>query len=81
MKYVVGENVCISVDAMINEGADMDFVDIVTDHDGEETFYMLYNEFGELCCSAGRLCCAEAQWQYAACSTEMFYEHYDITEQ
>ena len=56
MKYAVGEKVCISVDTMINEGADMDFVDIVTDHDGEEKFYMLYNEFGELCCLDGEEC-------------------------
>ncbi len=56
MKYTVGERVCISIDTMINEDADMDFVDIVTDHDGEETFYMLYNEFGELCCLDGEEC-------------------------
>ena len=56
MKYAVGEKVFISVDTMINEGADMDFVDIVTDYDGEETFYMLYNEFGELCCLDGEEC-------------------------
>lgn len=26
----------------------MDFVDIMTDHDGDETFYMLLNEFGSV---------------------------------
>lgn len=56
MKYTIGEKVCISVDTMINEDADMDFVNIVTNHDGEETFYMLCNEFGELCCLDGEEC-------------------------
>ena len=49
MKYAVGEKVGISIKTMIVDGADMDYVDIATDHDGEEKFYMLYNEFGELC--------------------------------
>lgn len=56
MKYTIGEKVCISIDAMINDDADMDYVDIITNHGGEETFYMLYNEFGELCCLNGEEC-------------------------
>lgn len=56
MKYEIGKKVCISIDAMINGNADMEFTDIVTDHDGEETFYMLFNEFGELCCLDGEEC-------------------------
>ena len=56
MKYAVGEKVGISIKTMIVDGADMDYVDIVTDHDGEEKFYMLYNEFGELCCLDGEEC-------------------------
>ena len=56
MKYTVGEKVGISIEALINESANMDFVDIVTEHDGEEKFYMLYNEFGELCCLDGENC-------------------------
>ena len=56
MKYQAGQKVCISVNEMINGDADMDFVDVVTYHDGEETFYMLYNEFGELCCLDGEEC-------------------------
>lgn len=56
MKYKVGEKVCISVDAMINGDADMEYTDIVTEHDGDGTFYMLYNEFGELCCLDGEEC-------------------------
>lgn len=56
MKYAIGEKVGISINSMIDGDADMEFVDIVTDHDGEETFYMLYNEFGELCCLDGEEC-------------------------
>ena len=56
MEYKVGEKVCISVNAMINGDADMDYVDIMTDHDGDETFYMLLNEFGEVCCLDGEEC-------------------------
>jgi len=56
MKYEIGQKVCISVDAMIDGDAEMEFVDIVTDHDGEGTFYMLFNEFGELCCLDGEEC-------------------------
>lgn len=56
MKYAVGEKVGISIKTMIVDGADMDYVDIATDHDGEEKFYMLYNEFGELCCLDGEEC-------------------------
>lgn len=56
MKYEIGKNVCISVNSLINGDADMEFTDIVTDHDGEETFYMLFNEFGDLCCLDGEEC-------------------------
>lgn len=56
MKYEIGKKVCISIDAMIDGDADMEFVDIHTDHDGRETFYMLFNEFGELCCLDGEEC-------------------------
>lgn len=56
MQYKVGEKVCISVNAMIDGDADMDYVDIVTDHDEKEKFYMLFNEFGELCCLDGEEC-------------------------
>ena len=56
MEYKIGERVCISVDAMIDGDAEMEFVDIVTDHDGDGTFYSLYNEFGELCCLDGEEC-------------------------
>ena len=56
MKYVIGEKVGISINAMIDGDANIEFVDIATNHDGEETFYMLYNEFGELCCLDGEEC-------------------------
>lgn len=56
MRYFPGETVGISVDAMINGDADMEYVDIMTDHDGDKTFYMLLNEFGELCCLDGEEC-------------------------
>ena len=56
MKYKVGDKICISIDAMISEDADMEFVDIVTEHDEKETFYTLCNEFGELCCLDGEEC-------------------------
>lgn len=56
MQYKVRENVCISVNAMINGDADMEYVDIVTYHDGKEKFYVLFNEFGELCCLDGEEC-------------------------
>lgn len=55
-KYKVREKICISIDAMINGNADMDYVDIITDHDGDETFYMLLNESGEVCCLDGEEC-------------------------
>lgn len=56
MKYNIGTRVCISIDAMIDGDADMKFVDIVTDHDEDGTWYKLYNEFGELCCLDGEEC-------------------------
>lgn len=56
MKYEAGEKVRISIDAMIDGDADMDFIHIATSHDGEESFYMLFNEFGELCCLDGEEC-------------------------
>ena len=56
MKYAVGEKVSINIKTMIIDGADMDYVDIATNHDGEEEFYMLYNEFGELCCLDSEEC-------------------------
>ena len=56
MKYELGKKVCISIDAMINGDADMDFVDIVTEHDEDGTWYMLLNEFGDVCCLDGEQC-------------------------
>ena len=56
MKYTFGEKVGISISSMRDGGADMEFVDVVTDYDGAETFYVLYNECGELCCLDGEEC-------------------------
>jgi hypothetical protein len=56
MKYAVGEKVGISIKTMIECGANFDYVDIATNYDGDEKFYMLYNESGELCCLDGEEC-------------------------
>lgn len=51
-----GQEVYISIDALMCSGCDLTYVDIATNHDGHSTFYMLYNEFGELCCLDGESC-------------------------
>ena len=56
MKYKVGEKVGISIKTMVDSDADMRYVDVATNYDGEEKFYMLYNEHGELCCLDGEEC-------------------------
>lgn len=56
VSFTIGEVVCISIDSLIRGNADMDYVDIATNHDGKEKFYMLYNEFGDLCCLDGEEC-------------------------
>lgn len=56
MKYKIGLKVCISINALIDGNADMDYVDIMTDHDDDGEFYMLLNDLGELCCLDGEEC-------------------------
>lgn len=56
MKYSIGQKVCINIDAMITGDADMDYVDITIGYDREETFYILFNETGEVCCLDGEEC-------------------------
>ena len=55
-KYSVGTKVCISVKSLIEQNAEMSFVDICSDYDDGGKFYMLYNEIGELACLDGELC-------------------------
>lgn len=56
MKYKIGEKVGISIKTMVDSDADMRYVDVATDYDDEGKFYMLYNEYGELCCLDGEEC-------------------------
>ena len=56
MKYNVGDVVCISIDALIDDDADMNYVEIMTDHYEDGTYYAILNEFGELACYDGEEC-------------------------
>lgn len=47
MKYAIGEKVGISIKAMMIGDADMDYVDIATDHDGEDCSAIYKTEINE----------------------------------
>lgn len=54
--YPSGKKVNISVHALYEGNANLEYTDIHTDYDGNYKFYGLYNDDGELCCLDGEEC-------------------------
>lgn len=56
MKYEIGQRVNISVKALYEGNANLEYTDIHSHYDGKDKFYELYNDNDELCCLDGEEC-------------------------
>ena len=58
-EYRPGTAITIDINALIDNDAHLTFVEVVTDHEEDETIFTLANELCELVAEDGETCCID----------------------